>query len=453
MQNVAPSIAEEHPPDHPRSAAVSARAPARISAALPSSDTALRSEVLWSTLLHVPAILLLVGGAAYGLSGDLSGAVVRQAWPVMGLLAMAYVAAVVLHAKLDQFPFTHPFETALLSVSATLVPTGGFVTGMLGAPLDTLGLVAAGGSVGWYLLTQLVRTSRDSHLPVLPGGAANRFFAPSGIPMADEVGKPRPEMPRLAGANGSRPEAQASPVNGQNGRVHRSAEWRPVDHARRIHQFLASRPPPNSVSETNIEVRTDRPYQYAKRAMDVLLVVLSLPVTVPLIAITALAVRIGSRGPVLFWQERVGRGGETFHMVKFRSMHVGHKGEGRAVFTDEDDDRVTPVGRFIRASRLDELPQIWNVLRGEMSLIGPRPEQVGLADDLGDALRLYDARHLVQPGITGWAQVLQGYAADVDETRRKLEYDLYYIKHQSILLDLLIVYLTVKTLLTGFGAR
>ena len=271
--------------------------------------------------------------------------------------------------------------------------------------------------------------------------------------MADEVGKPRPGMPRLPGTNGSRPKTQASSVNGQNGRVHCSAEWRPVGHARRTRQVLANRPPPNSASETNIGVRTDRPYQYAKRAMDVLLVVLSLPVTVPLIAITALAVRVGSRGPVLFWQKRVGRGGETFHMVKFRSMHVGHEGETSAVFAEEDDDRVTPIGEFLRRSRLDELPQLWNVLKGEMSLVGPRPEQVRLADHFADTLALYPARHRVPPGITGCAQVLQGYAATVDETREKLEHDLYYVRHRSVFLDLLILYLTVKTLLTGFGAR
>jgi lipopolysaccharide/colanic/teichoic acid biosynthesis glycosyltransferase len=134
-------------------------------------------------------------------------------------------------------------------------------------------------------------------------------------------------------------------------------------------------------------------------------------------------------------------------------MYVGHEGEDRAVFAAEDDDRVTPVGQVIRQFRIDELPQIWNVLKGEMSLIGPRPEQVGLAENFRDALQLYHARHLVRPGITGWAQVLQGYAADVHETRRKLEHDLYYVEHRSVLLDLLIIYLTLKTLFTGGGAR
>ena len=108
---------------------------------------------------------------------------------------------------------------------------------------------------------------------------------------------------------------------------------------------------------------------------------------------------------------------------------------------------------MIRKLRIDELPQFWNVIKGEMSLIGPRPEQVGLAENFGSDMDLYKHRHLVRPGISGWAQVLHGYAADIESTRRKLEHDLYYVKHQSVTLDLLIIYLTLKTILTGFGAR
>ena len=180
---------------------------------------------------------------------------------------------------------------------------------------------------------------------------------------------------------------------------------------------LAARIPLGLAAESSLGRRPWSYPPYARRALDLLLAVVSLPITVPLLAATALAIRIGSRGPVLFWQERVGQGGEPFHMAKFRSMHVGHEGRTSAVFADEDDDRVTPVGQFLRRSRLDELPQLWNVLKGEMSLVGSRPEQVQLADHFADTLILYPVRHRVPPGITGWAQVLQGYAATVDETR------------------------------------
>lgn len=449
MQNVASRIVEERPPDDPQSAVGTAQESARIAASL-SSDHALLSRRIWTTLLH-SVLPLLAGGAAYWFNGEPSVALVRQAWPGLGLLVGAYVAAVVLHTKLDQFPFIHSLETALLSVSATMIPAGGVVIGMLGTPLDTLGLAVTGSGVGWYVLTQLLQTSPDTHRSGWKVGTASPLLV--GPTMEAEMDRHRSEAPGLADLGETTFDPHASVVTGQNGRAHDSTEGAPVGHAGCTHPVRATRASPGASSDATIMRRTDRSYQYVKRAMDVLVVVLSLPVTLPLIAVTALAVRLGSKGPVLFWQERVGQGGETFQMVKFRSMYVGHEGEDHAVFTDEDDDRVTTVGRLIRATRLDELPQIWNVLRGEMSLIGPRPEQVGLADDFSDALRFYDVRHLVRPGITGWAQVVQGYAADVDETRRKLEHDLYYVTHRSVLLDLLIVYLTLKTLLTGFGAR
>jgi len=227
----------------------------------------------------------------------------------------------------------------------------------------------------------------------------------------------------------------------------------PTYHTGYIYELLTARVLLGATCEASVDLRTRRYYPYVKRAMDLILIGISLPITGPIMALTALAIRLESTGPVLFWQERVGRGGETFQMAKFRSMYAGNEGEEDAVFASEADDRVTVVGRIIRKLRIDELPQFWNVLKGEMSLIGPRPEQVGLAEDFDDSLSLYHTRHLVRPGITGWAQVLHGYAADEDETRRKLEHDLYYVKHRSVILDLLITYLTVKTILTGFGAR
>jgi UDP-GalNAc:undecaprenyl-phosphate GalNAc-1-phosphate transferase len=168
--------------------------------------------------------------------------------------------------------------------------------------------------------------------------------------------------------------------------------------------------------------------------------------------LTALAVKLESPGPVLFWQERVGAGGKTFRMVKFRSMRTDSEARG-ARFATDGDDRVTRIGRFLRRSRIDELPQYWNILKGEMSLIGPRPEQVSFVRQFEQEIPFYAYRHLVKPGITGWAQVNQGYAASVHETRGKLEHDLYYIKHFSFWLDALIVFGTIRTVLTGFGAR
>ena len=193
-------------------------------------------------------------------------------------------------------------------------------------------------------------------------------------------------------------------------------------------------------------------YLLVKRVLDVTLLVLSLPVLLPLMALVALVVLLNSGRPILFWQERIGQHGKPFRLVKFRTMTRDSEKTGPA-FAQQGDLRVTPVGQFLRKFRLDELPQFWNVLRGEMSIIGPRPEQWAFAADFEESIPLYPLRHWVKPGITGWAQVNQGYAANLVETTEKVEYDLYYVKHISIGLDALIVWKTILTILTGFGAR
>lgn len=193
-------------------------------------------------------------------------------------------------------------------------------------------------------------------------------------------------------------------------------------------------------------------YLAAKRIFDILLVVASLPITLPFIGLIALLIRLDSAGPAFFWQERVGRAGKTFCMVKFRSMHIDH-GHEAPQFAVLEDRRITRLGRWLRRFRLDELPQILNVLRGEMSLIGPRPEQVPFAQLFASEIPLYACRHLVSPGISGWAQVNHGYASGHEETRTKLAYDLYYVKHCSFWLDALIALRTLRTVITGHGAR
>lgn len=193
-------------------------------------------------------------------------------------------------------------------------------------------------------------------------------------------------------------------------------------------------------------------YRTRKRLLDIFLVVLSLPVTVPLIALGAIVVRITMGGPALFVQQRVGLGGEEFRIYKLRTMAMAASNEpGRA--TSDGDLRVTSVGRFLRRYRIDELPQLWNVLKGDMSVIGPRPEWTVLSESYTKELPVYRYRNLVRPGITGWAQVCGGYASHIDEVKDKVGYDLYYIKNFSFALDVQIIIRTVWTLWTGFGAR
>jgi len=193
-------------------------------------------------------------------------------------------------------------------------------------------------------------------------------------------------------------------------------------------------------------------YDVVKRVMDVSVVVVSLPIWMPVCLLVALAVRMDSSGPALFNQQRVGLNGRSFRLWKFRSMQAA-PAQASASFAQQNDPRITRVGRFIRRTRLDELPQLWNVLIGDMSLIGPRPEQTQFVESFSRRIHAYPYRHLVRPGLTGWAQVLQGYAGNDAETSVKLSYDLYYVAHYSAALDLLIAYKTVRIVLNGFGAR
>jgi sugar transferase (PEP-CTERM system associated) len=198
--------------------------------------------------------------------------------------------------------------------------------------------------------------------------------------------------------------------------------------------------------------RASRWTRLIKRGFDVMLAATGVFLASPLILLTALAIRLESAGPILYRQERVGENGRVFTLFKFRSMRVDAE-SGTPVWAQPNDERVTRVGRFIRLSRLDELPQLWNVLRGDMSFVGPRPERPYFVQQLVAEIPFYMARHAVKPGVTGWAQVKYRYGASVEDAMEKLRYDLYYIKHLSITFDLTIVADTVKVILTGKGAK
>jgi len=193
-------------------------------------------------------------------------------------------------------------------------------------------------------------------------------------------------------------------------------------------------------------------YSVLKLLIEICLVLLTAPLWLPVMLITGIIIKLESDGPMFFIQERVGQGNKSFKVYKLRSMCKDSEKDG-AQFAQANDMRITRVGKFIRKTRLDEIPQFINVLKGEMSLIGPRPEQRAFVNQFEIAIPFYSYRHVVKPGITGWAQVMHGYAADADDTRVKIEHDFYYIKHFSLWLDILIVVKTIRTIFTGFGAR
>lgn len=192
---------------------------------------------------------------------------------------------------------------------------------------------------------------------------------------------------------------------------------------------------------------------FGKRAVDLTLSVLLLVLTSPMMVLAALLIKLDSKGPVLYRQERLGRDGRTFELLKFRSMSQHAERDSGPMWTVENDPRITRVGRLIRKLRVDELPQLVNVLRGEMSFVGPRPEREHFVRRLEQKIPYYGLRMMVRPGITGWAQVEYRYGANDEDAMEKLKYDLYYIKNGNLLLDLLVVLKTVRVVLFGKGAR
>ncbi|HZS48347.1 MAG TPA: TIGR03013 family XrtA/PEP-CTERM system glycosyltransferase [Blastocatellia bacterium] len=198
--------------------------------------------------------------------------------------------------------------------------------------------------------------------------------------------------------------------------------------------------------------RQRRIYARFRRLADIVLAFIGLTISLPVMIVTAIAIKLDSPGPVFYRQERVGRGNQIFKIIKFRSMKVTAEMDG-PVWASKIDSRVTRIGRIIRKLRIDEIPQFLNILHGEMTFIGPRPERPEFVQWLEREIEYYSQRHLVKPGLTGWAQICYQYGASLEESKEKLEYDLYYIKNQSPLLDAVILLETAKTIIFGKGAR
>jgi lipopolysaccharide/colanic/teichoic acid biosynthesis glycosyltransferase len=230
---------------------------------------------------------------------------------------------------------------------------------------------------------------------------------------------------------------------------------RMVYQVKQLSESLTGRVEIEQLSENSFgSLLPARGYFHLKGLIDFLFALAVLPVALPVMAGCAVAIRLDSKGPALFRQTRVGHAGRQFTVYKFRTMRdVLIADERQAAMTQDDDDRITRVGRTLRKLRLDELPQIFNILKWQMSWIGPRPEAEVLSVWYTKEIPFYRYRHVVKPGISGWAQVNQGHVAEVDEVLRKLHYDFYYIKYFSPWLDLLILLRTIKTMLTGSGAR
>ena len=398
----------------------------------------------WRTLaygLGLVGILLLAARAAWGeWHFWRHGNWLRLAVAV----GVAYGAAMLLETRVGQFPGVQRSRVVLVSVSLCFLGLLGVVSLTRWYYSRTFLGVSYGLTLLWQWL--LAGWGRRLRLGLVPGALTEAIYALPGVHwywLSDKQA--------VAGLDGIVVDLHDD----------LSPEWMrfladcrlrglPVYHAATVWEGMTGRVSLAHLGEGLLPMPPDPAYLFLKRVGETGLILLALPVLVPLAALVALAVWWDSPGPVLFWQERMGQGGKPFWMVKFRSMRVQPAG---TQFARVGDHRLTQVGKWIRRFRLDELPQLWHVLRGEMSLIGPRPEQVPFAQEFSQRIPHYMCRHLVKPGITGWAQVNQGYAAGVQETRLKLEYDLYYVKYLSLWLDGLIIAKTIKTIMTGFGSR
>lgn len=295
---------------------------------------------------------------------------------------------------------------------------------------------------------------RNRHLPNMAYIPHGRAGSAAQIPHANWICLNTPELPQ-------------TPVQAVVADLHcpdLSADWQrflaactldgiPVYNIRQIEESLTGRVKIRHLYENDLgSLLPPAGYMLVKRLLDILCVLAALPFALPLMLLTASAIRLESAGSVLFVQNRVGQGGREFKIYKFRSMRTDSEQNG-AQLAQVGDSRITRVGSFIRKTRLDELPQFFNILKGDMSLIGPRPEQKVFVEQFEKSIPFYQYRHIVKPGLSGWAQVTQGYAGNTDETQVKIEHDFYYIKHFSFSLDVLIMFKTVKIILTGFGAR
>ena len=204
------------------------------------------------------------------------------------------------------------------------------------------------------------------------------------------------------------------------------------------------------LESNGFDILSNESQKNTKRALDLTIAFFLLVITLPLWVIAAIIIKLESPGPVIFKQVRIGENMKKFKVYKFRSMRM-HDEKEYSKYAGENDSRITPFGKFMRKTRIDELPQLWNIVKGTMSFVGPRPEWDILGEEYEKSIPYYNLRHLIKPGITGWAQVMYPYGECLEDTRRKLEYDLYYLKHQNLILDVLIIMKTAKVVIFGRG--
>ena len=309
-------------------------------------------------------------------------------------------------------------------------------------------------SILWYFALSLATRRLDPYqLAIIPGGDVDRLENIQGV-VWHRICSPETIFENVSGVVAD----LRSDLSDEWARyiADRALSGTPVYHVKQISESLTGRVDIEHLSENTLgSLNPNHAYLKIKYVFDWIFALIAMIIISPLLTIVAILIKIDSDGPALFQQKRVGYRGKVYTVYKLRTMKVcqGASDEKERAITKPDDERITRIGRFLRKSRIDELPQLLNIVRGEMSWIGPRPEVTVLSKWYEAELPFYRYRHIVRPGISGWAQVNQGHVAAVTDVLEKLHYDFYYIKNFSPWLDVLILLRTIKTIMTGFGAR
>lgn len=396
------------------------------------------------TALAIPAL-------AAGLAGTGPGTLVTH-----GMNAFALVAGFVAYRKMAAYPAAALLMMPVAAFGAAWL-TATLIVLSLGLPVVAgLGLVSAVLTTGWIWLTGTLAARRQCAIYVLAPGVTRRDLSAAAPDFLLDVREPREAdllapLPIIAG------EAEAAGW-GQYLQEARISGREVITPAGLIEARAGRLQIAGMADLPQAQAGEGTLYPRLKRGLDVVMALAGLLLLWPLLLAVALAIRIDSPGPAIFRQQRMGYRGVPFTVWKFRSMHVAASGEPAAEslsadMTREGDARITRIGQVLRRFRIDELPQLVNILAGDMSLIGPRPETIALSRYYETTLPRYRYRHMVRPGITGWAQVNQGHVTSAEEVATKLEYDFYYVRHLCLWLDVLILLLTIRVVLTGHGAR
>ena len=417
---------------------------------------AARASVLTRKRFQIVTALLIGAIVPWAARGPLLPGTLLEAATVNGLIGntIAILIAFWLRLSIETYP---GIRRSAVILPSTLTGHGVVVLWFVLTrfPYDRLGL--AGGfllHVTWlFILYVYAERKMIRRIAVVPFGGVGSL---TQIRNVDWLVLKRPRLEDTRACNAIVADFRAElPDKWEAFLADAALAGRIVYQVKQLSESLTGRVELEQLSENSFgSLLPARGYFYLKSLADFAFALLLLPVALPVMAVIAIAILLDSKGPVLFRQARVGHAGKRITVYKFRTMRpVEVEDERNAAMTKDGDDRITSVGRWLRKLRVDELPQIFNILKWEMSWIGPRPEAEVLSIWYTSEIPFYRYRHVVKPGISGWAQVNQGHVAEVKEVHRKLQYDFYYIKYFSPWLDLLILVRTIKTMLTGYGSR